>query len=188
MRNKMTAAAMTGLLAVLLSIAGFAAEPAQSMESAGQVWDKNREVSCAEGSVNCCLLQMIMMGEFDDFHPEDMVNIRVYSAAFSLMRDITQEDLEHFAGEFGEDTETVEQSWYQAMADCLLADITCRHPQESSATDPELVLLLFLKPAQEEEEREEQQKIRERMTDDMAQLLAEAVEVPPAFVKWLIGF
>ena len=47
---------------------------------------------CEEDRSACVLLQMAVAGEFDHFDPGDALYLRVYSAVFLQLRDITADD------------------------------------------------------------------------------------------------
>ena len=194
------------LTAVFLLTAGIAspsqAGPGQEIQDtpvsgdpvSATSWDASREVSCADDQSSCCLLQVIMAGTFDHFDPDDMLNLRIFSAALSQVKDITPEDLEHFVGEFSVDPEEIENAYCRAFAACLYADILYRQSAAQPLTDAEQVLLLFLEPSDfsdpldpsDEEKEAQKEEIRSRITDEMIALLAEKADVPEELVRRLI--
>ena len=188
-RAALSAAALAAAASCLAACAGLAGEPTGEQD---QTRSRIREETqgggfapvCTEGRAACCLLQLIMAGELDGFAADDMLNLRIYSALLPQLALIGEGDLTHYAGEFDEAYETVELKWYEAMADCLYADILYRQATETSLDDADLVMLLFLKTPDADEVREIEE-IRERITQETIGVIAEAEQVPPDFVAWL---
>ena len=174
---KLMLRALVAALALALSVAGWAE---------GEKWSADRPVACPEGVPGCRLLQMVMMGSFDAADPEDAVLERVLACVYPRLAAVTEQDLAHFAGEFGEDAEAVRLRWYDAMAGCLRAEINFSGLPGSAPDPARRVLMLFLSPGAEPEAEAQKAQIRAEMTDDALGILARAVEAPEAFVRYVI--
>ena len=153
--------------------------------SALEYWDAGHEIRCAGDRAGCRLLQAVMMGSFDGADPEDAVIRRVLACAYPMLCGITDEDVAHCAGEFGEAEADVRERWYVALANCLRAEIDGQGLPESRLEPARRVLLLFLEDAPGEAAQRE--AIRREMTPEALALLAEASGAPEAFVAWLVG-
>ncbi len=149
----------------------------------GESWDGSREIHCRDHRPDCRLLQMVMMGVFDGFDPEDGLSVRVFSAVCSRMSSLTEEDLAHFCQEFQLEGPVVTLRWYAALRACLWARILAE-----GTTDPaRRVLLLFLDPTSETDAEEQMEKIRSAMTEEGVRRISGAVEVPSGFIRWLMA-
>ena len=171
--------ALAALLALALSTAAGWAE--------GAKWSADRPVACGEDLPGCRLLQMVMMGCFDAADPDDAVLERVLACVYPRLAEITEADLAHFAAEFDEDTDAARRRWYDAMANCLRADIEFSGLSVAGLDAARRVLALFLSPAADPDAEEQKEQIRSGMTDAVLDRIAGAVAAPVDFVRYVIG-
>lgn len=143
-------------------------------------------ISCREHRPACRLLQTVMQGAFDDYDPDDLVEGRVYSAACDLLRSITDEDIEHYGGEFDVDESAVRGRWYAALANALWAEIRTEATPGGGPDSARRVLLLFLDGSGEADAEAEKAQIRSAMTDEVITRISIAADVPEGFVRWLV--
>ena len=172
----------TGLLLGLFLLGGSSALRAEDF------W-ASHEVACPEERPGCLLLQMIRMGSFEqEVSQEDPVFSRVLSAAYPRLCKVTQEDFTHFLLEYPqEEMDEVEAAFERAFSACLLADIRSRIRSGEEMQAEERVLLLFLSPEEEKDAEEQQSYIRQNMTDEVLEKLAEAVNASLDYVRNLLG-
>ncbi len=149
-------------------------------------WSADRSVACPQAVPGCRILQMVMMGSFDAADPEDTVLQRVLACAYPRLAEVTEQDLTHFAGEFGEDTEAVRLRWYDAMARCLRAEIEYGGLPGAGPDAARRVLMLFLSPEGEPDAAAQMAQIRGELTDDALGRIAGAVNAPEDFVRYVI--
>ena len=168
-RRKWFVGALVALLGLLLPLAAL-----------GEEWRADREIHCADHLPGCRLLQMVMMGSFDDDTPRDAVSQRVLASAWPRLREVTEADIDHFVLEFGEEGERVRLRWYAAMANCLRAELQAEIRPEAAGQ----VLLLFLDPSVTPNAGAQQVQIREELTEEIIDRLAEALDAPAAFIRW----
>lgn len=149
-------------------------------------WEDNAELKphCTESNPACYVLQMVMMGGFDFFDPADPLTGRVLSAALPSLRSITEEDFAHFIGYFDVDEEMVYQYYYIALGNCLWAELRSAGRQ---ATEEERLLLTLMEPAADEEAQAALAQLRAELSDEKQAAVAEAANVPLAFVNYLAG-
>ena len=153
--------------------------------AAANDWETH-SIYCPDNKWGCRLLQMVMMGSFDDFQPDDALNVRLFSAAYPQLCILTEEDFDHFLLEFGEEEDDMRTRYYEALANCLWADILFQGIPRSRMGNEERVLMLFLDPAGEADSEAQCREISARITEDILEQLADAVQAPLAFVQWLI--
>ena len=168
---------MRRFLFLILLVLAASAVPGQ-----GETWDASREIHCAQHRPNCRLLQMVMMGSFDIRDPEDAMLERVLASARPLLAEIAEEDIRHFATEFGEDVDAVRLRWYGALANCLRAEIGA----EANPDDARRVLALFLETSDEPDPESQRAEIHREMTDGVLSRIADTAGVPVEFVRWLV--
>lgn len=169
------------LLALTLSLP---ARPAPA-----EYWDDvaKRPVVCCDDRAGCQILQMVMMGSFVGFDPDDSLSVRVLSAALPRLCAITQEDIAHFIDEFDVPEEVIRRFHYIALGHGLWADIIASPTlDDARATDARRVLLVFLNPASEKNGLEQMALIRLGITDELIETLAQAAALPVGFVEYLI--
>ena len=152
----------------------------------GEGWDGGREIACAEDLPGCRLLQMVMAGSFDDYDPEDAVLGRVLACVYPMLGALTEADLNHFVGEFGQDADAVRVRWYGALANCLWAYLETEALPEAQLSAAQRVLLLFLEPPGDAQAEVQRAQIREQIDGDVIARIADDVAVPPGFVEWLV--
>ena len=145
-------------------------------------WSADREIQCGDNPPGCQMLQMVMMGMFDVPEPREAVTERVLAAAWTRLLEITDSDLVHFSGEFGEDVDTAREHWYSAMASCLRASLH----QDVRQTPQRKVLALFLDGAETPEAREAREEIRRDMTEAVLTSIAGDIDAPVGFVQWIL--
>ena len=170
--------ALAALLALALSAAAGWAE--------GEKWSADRPVACGEDLPGCRLLQMVMMGCFDAADPDDAVLERVLACVYPMLGALTEADLDHFVGEFGQDADAVRVRWYGALANCLWAYLETEALPEAQLSAAQRVLLLFLEPPGDAQAEVQQAQIREQIDGDVIARIAGDVAVPPGFVEWLV--
>ena len=154
--------------------------------AAAAVWDGGHEIGCAWNRPNCRLLQMAMTGSFDDYDPEDALTGRVYASVYPMLCKVSEEDVAHCAGEFGEDAGQIRACLYRALRSCLWAYILTEKLPSGRMTAAERVLLLFIDPSSQEDAEAQMAQIRSGMTDEVLQSIAREVGAPAAFVRWLV--
>ena len=145
-------------------------------------WGAEGQIHCGEDLPGCQMLQMTMMGAFDIPGPWDTVTERVLAAAWPRLQEVTEADLVHFSGEFGEDIDVARAQWYRAMASCLRAFIE----QDARQTPQRKVLALFLEGAQTAEAQQARAQIRQDMTESVLLSIAGDIDAPEAFVRWVL--
>jgi|GEM_PF-3045778 len=143
-------------------------------------------IHCPNSRWGCRLLQMVMMGSFDGFQPDDALNTRLFSAAYPQLCAVTEDDFSHFLLEFDESEKAVRSRYYEALAACLWADILLQGIPRSRMRSEVRVLMLFLDPAGEVEAEAQRREIRSEMSEDILMQLADAVQAPAGFIQWLI--
>ena len=186
MRNWNRRRRWRGLIAALLTLAALSLGT-MPLGARGETWPADRDIHCRDHRPGCRLLQMVMMGSFDDADDTlDAVSRRVLASAWPRLCEVTEEDIIHFAGEFGEDEAMVHGRWYGAMAGCLRADILADSRPEARLDAAQRVLLLFLDPDVSADAGAEQDQIRLELNDEALARLADAVGAPVDFVRWLI--
>ena len=173
----MTRIIISAILALVLLFA---------VSATGEGWDGGREIACAEDLPGCRLLQMVMAGSFDDYDPEDAVLGRVLACVYPMLGALTEADLDHFVGEFGQDADAVRARWYGALADCLWAYLETEALPEARLSAAQRVLLLFLEPSGDARAEAQRAQIREEINGDVIARIAGDVAVPPDFVEWLV--
>ncbi len=146
--------------------------------------------SCRENRRDCLLLQAVCAGYFDGFDPSDALEGRVYAAVFPQMCGISEDTFEHYGEEFGADEDDVRILYYGALSSCLLADILYETPSGEKTDAWMRVLLLFLNPSGESGTKEETDSairtIREEITGDVIEKMAERAGVDDDYIEWLI--
>jgi len=187
--------ALMPVLTVMLLLLWFVRDiPAASVTSAdaaeetegADLWDSERELGCGENRNGCLLLQMVMMGSFEDLDAQDALTKRVFAMVYPQLASVPDEDWDHFLEEFHEDGDTVRERYNKALALCLYCYIDSENGSVGSPDDAQRVLLLFLDASGEENAEEEKRVIREQMTDAVLEKIAQAVKAPVPFVRWLI--
>lgn len=146
----------------------------------------NHAVSCPENRFGCRLLQMVMMGSFDEFQPDDALTVRLFSAVYPQLCTVTEDDFHHFLQEYGEADEAARERYYQALAHCLRASFLLQGIPRNRMPAEMRVLMLYLDPADEVNAEDQRRQISAQMTEDILNRLADAVQAPPAFVRWLL--
>lgn len=145
-----------------------------------------RELSCPENRPGCLLLQMAFMGCFERPEEEDSLSLRVLSAAYGRLLEVTQEDAEHFSREFSLEEEETWDSLYEALGSCLYADIEVQILAGEELSPARRVLLLFLDPSEPEAE-EQMEYIRGHLSSEVIEKMAEEVGSTGDFVEWVLG-
>ena len=143
-------------------------------------------MTCPENRPGCLLLQSVMSGTFDRFDSSDPLCIRVYSAIYPDLCDLSQSDFVHFCEAFGEDPDLVRTRYYQALADCLHAWILSETASENTPEAAEKVLLLFLDPASAEDAEEQMELIQAGLNDGVISLIAAETGAPEDMIRWLM--
>ena len=143
-------------------------------------------IHCPNNEWGCRLLQMVMMGSFDGFQPDDALNVRLFSAAYPQLCAVTEDDFSHFLFYFCESENAVRSRYYEALANCLWADILFQGVPRSRMSSEVRVLMLFLDPAGEVEAEAQRREICAAMRADILPQLADAVQAPVDFIQWLI--
>lgn len=148
----------------------------------GEAWDAGREIRCRDQLPGCRLLQMVMMGSFDDLDSENTVSARILASAWRRLADITESDISHFSEEFGVDAQVVRLRWYGVLAECLRAEFA----QVAQHTPERRVLALFLDDDPSPEADAERDEIRREITEAVYERIAAELDAPVGFVRWLI--
>lgn len=175
---------MHKLIAILLALLVLISAAAAAEQS--KYWEAEyAPVVCEDNNSGCLVLQMVMMGSFAEFDPNDNLNIRVLSAALPLLCDVTEDDFAHFCKEFGEDSENVKTLYYEALSNCLWADILL-NPADGAEESARTVLLLFLNPDGTVNSDEQIAFIREALDDDTIAMIADVSGLPEDFVRHLL--
>lgn len=151
-----------------------------------EYWRESRQVDCPERLPSCRLLQMVMMGSFDGYDPEDGVSGRVLSAAYPQLCEVSEADMAHFTAEFGESKDAVRENWYIALANGLWASLRAEASRSGGPDPAGRVLLLFLDPESQPDAAGQMARIRADMTEAVLARIAGAVDAPEDFVRWLI--
>ncbi len=111
---------------------------------------------------------------------------RVLACVYPMLGALTEADLDHFVGEFGQDADAVRARWYGALADCLWAYLETEALPEARLSAAQRVLLLFLEPSGDARAEAQRAQIREEINGDVIARIAGDVAVPPDFVEWLV--
>lgn len=156
------------------------------MHASAAVWDRERGIECTQNRPNCRLLQMAMTGSFETFDPQDALLGRVYASVYPQLCAVVEDDIAHFIQEFGEDESVVRDCLYQAMRNCLWANILTEKIPGGRMNAAERVLLLFIDPSSQEDAEVQMEKIRAALTGEALSALAAGVGAPEDFVRWLI--
>ncbi len=155
------------------------------------LWESDAEEAsdCPEGRMECRLLRMCTEGSFDNPDLSDALIGHIFSAVYPRLCVITVEDRLHFAKETGQKEEAVTEEWLHALANCLHGKLLWEPAADSVDRAVNKVLLLFLENRNGEnpEAEEEKKKIREGMTDEISQLIAEKSGAPRELVDWLLN-
>ena len=144
--------------------------------------------ACKENRLGCQLLQMIQAGKFTEVDLEDSVSVKVYSAVYPLLTEITEDDFTHFEKEHDISDEAIRTQYYEAMAQCLSAELISAEedgPESQTAAVRE-VLLLFLDCSAQENTEEQKNQIRDEMSEDILAILSDESGAPIDFIRWLI--
>ena len=170
------------LLLIILSVA-------VSMPAAADYWphDSSHAVSCAANHPACQVLQMVMMGCFDYVEAPDSLDERVLSAVLPKLLAVEEAEFAHFCEEFSVEETEIRQNYFTALSNCLLSDIRLNPNLGGNETLVRKVLKLFLDPAGEENSEEQMMQIRQEMTNDLAESMAQTIGVPKSFIITLIG-
>ena len=174
---------------LLCTAAAEGAEKDKPVPEEGRLWGSTHEVRCRENNASCCLLQMVMMGEFAALDVEDLLYLRIYTAVFTQLREIDTSSFLHLEEEFGCEHEEVMKCYDIALRNCLYADLLFREQSGEALSDADLVWLLFLEAAGSgfDEKNEEQiERIRAEMTDDVIRKLSQAEGVSEEFTTRVI--
>lgn len=153
---------------------------------AGADEDDSAGFVCRENRVDCLLIQAVMAENFEDFNSDDSLTGRIYASVYPMLSGISGEAVTHYCEEFDEDEDEVEEEIREALVNCLYAYIESDAASENGISAEERVLLLFLDPEEEKDAKEQMKEIRERITDEMTERIAGAVEADPDFIRWLI--
>ena len=145
------------------------------------------EVYCPQNRQGCLLLQMIMEGLFDEFDREDTLSSRVLAAAFPQLEALTEEDFRHYLEESGEEADEVREEYYEALANCLLAELLTEGSESADQERAQKILMLFLYPESQENADYQIRSIRGRMTGELEEQIAAAAGVGKDFVHWIIA-
>ena len=66
-----------------------------------QQWNPSRETgSCGEDRSACMTLQSVMLGSFDAFDSQDVLESREFYAALEVLCAVSEEEIEHLCREF----------------------------------------------------------------------------------------
>lgn len=153
-----------------------------------EYWDEewDRPVHCCEGRIGCQVLQMVMMGSFDPFDLSSNLNIRVFSAAFSKLQNITQDDVSHFMEEYEVDESVLRTNYYIALGNCLWADILAGEAEDEEEEAARQVLLIFLDPSADTTSGMQIDMIRNISDETVYSEIAQCTGLPVSFVQHLI--
>ena len=151
------------------------------------LWDSSREIAaCSEGRSACATLQTVMTGSFTRFDAQDNLNSRVFSAALPMLCGVSEEDILHFCAEYGMEEDAFYPVYYNAIRNCLWADILCNNAGDAETRAIHKVLLLFLNPAAYENAHSEMEYIRSEIQDSLILRICELTDTPEAFIRYLI--
>ena len=153
----------------------------------GEYWQNDQPILCQEDRLGCRILQMTMKGAFDRMDLSDPLNARMLAAALPWLSRVSKEDLAHFMAYFPETSrETLLLNYHIALGNCLLSDIRISQEAfEENHLQARRVLHVFLDPQGVTDGLKVRASIRSRMTDEAAQTLASAAQVPLSFVEFL---
>lgn len=156
---------------------------------ASSYWEDtyDRPVVCCEGKSECLVLQMIMMGCFAQFDPEDSLNGRILSAAMPSLLEVDEREMQHFCEEFGVELEALYPFYYTAVGNCLWATIL--YGDDAADAEAEAihrVLLLFLNPQAVPGAQMQMEAIRDQIGDDLIAQMAEKTGTTVDFIQYLI--
>lgn len=143
--------------------------------------------TCTQKRMGCELLQMVMMGNFASLDLADSLNVRVFSAVFPMLLDITQEDASHFCEEFDVSEEYLARAYYIAMGHCLRAVLLLEGTTGDAVRDAaNLLLSLFLDPQPMSGGEKKVQAIRQQTDEEDIAGIAEAAQLPEGFVRYVM--
>ncbi len=149
-------------------------------------WPESHVLQCGEKSVNCQILQLVMMGRFGEMDPNDLLDTRVYAAVLPHLLAMAEEDMTHFIEEFQVEKADVERCLYAAIGHCLWADILISPEQEDERlTASRRVLLLFLGQSSAPKDVEARAIIRSQLTDEIISDIAQLNGLETAFLEYL---
>lgn len=159
--------------------------PAQARAYWEDTYD--RPVVCCEGKSECLVLQMIMMGSFAQFDPEDSLNGRILSAVMPFLLEVDESDMQHFCEEFGVELEALYPFYYTAMGNSLWATILYGDDAADAETKAiHQVLMLFLDPQAAPDAQAQMDVIREEIGDELIARMAEKTGTTVDFIRYLI--
>lgn len=161
----------------------FWALPAQA-----EYWADQHTVHCQEGYPGCEVLQMVMMGSFAEVDETDRLSNRVMSAALAQLSAVSEADMAHFLGVFDVEKNVLQENYYAALGNCLLADILLDPGQPGQEEQVRRVLRLFLRPEAEWNAQLQMDIIRNQADQTLIDLMAQTVKLPQAFIAHVIGY
>lgn len=142
--------------------------------------------TCMDDSAECLLLQMAVAGSFDDFDPDDILMGRVLMAVYPKLCAVSEQDIRHCAEEQRVSESDIRQSLYRALRNALWAEMIYERVPNGRMDSAGRILLLFIDPATQADSDYQMEQIRQNMTPDVLQALAESAKTSLAFVEWLI--
>lgn len=149
--------------------------------------DVQRALHCEQEHPGCEVLQMVMTGSFGRVDEGDKLSIRVMSAALAQLSAVSETDFEHFMSYADVDADVLRENYYIALGNCLLADILLDPGQEGQEEQVRRVLRLFLNPSAEWNAQLQMDVIRKQADQELIELMARTVALPPEFIAYVIG-